>query len=464
MRSLPPPCLRASAGDVDRRAGFRAAYANGAIWAIGNGLASSSLLVYVATSLGAGGLMISLILATPRLVGLLRLTAPALIERVGDRRRFCLLAYSTSALVLLAMPAMVMSIDLSQAKAVVSLLSAMVLIWSLYHLLEYLGTVSLWSWLGDLAPRRIRGRFIGYRERWLTFGVAVGIVVAGLAEFWRRSLPAAEQQAAKLTVFVLLWTLGAITMLASVAPLAWMPNLPTRAVGQFGSPLAVWLMPLRDRRYWRLLAFGCWFSFFNGVTQAPQGIFPYRVLDLSLYVMLALPLGMRLGQSLASVSIGRWADLLGNRPVMIVAQLLVAVGPLFYLAAGRLGWWWIGGAWIAWIAYAGLNVTLPNLMLKLSPGEDSSSYVAAYFALTGIAYGLSTVLGGWLFDLCGRDSMAWPVGPWRLDRFELFFLVGWLTRSAGVFWLLWIIEPGAKRLPEILASVARPIAPTAGRK
>jgi hypothetical protein len=52
---------------------------------------------------------------------------------------------------------------------------------------------------------------------------------------------------------------------------------------------------------------------------------------------------------------------------MGVCLLLVATGPLFYLAATPEDWWWIVGAWVVWIAYAGLNVCLPNLLLM--PGR-----------------------------------------------------------------------------------------------
>jgi len=68
---------------------------------------------------------------------------------------------------------------------------------------------------------------------------------------------------------------------------------------------------------------------------------------------------MRIGQWGVSPWIGRLADRLGNRPVMIVSQLLVAAGLLFFALATPQHWAWLIGAWVLWVAYAGLNVCLP---------------------------------------------------------------------------------------------------------
>ena len=59
-------------------------------------------------------------------------------------------------------------------------LVALIVLWCLYHLLQYLATVALWSWLADVAPRPIRGRFLGRRERWIVAGQAVAAIDAGL--------------------------------------------------------------------------------------------------------------------------------------------------------------------------------------------------------------------------------------------------------------------------------------------
>src|SRR3954467_11351072 len=92
--------LRESEG---RRA-MRLANANAALWAIGNGLISTLLVIYLASDLGASGLSLSLCPAAPRFSGLLRLGVPSLMAHVRARKAVCIAAYVTSSVVLCAVP------------------------------------------------------------------------------------------------------------------------------------------------------------------------------------------------------------------------------------------------------------------------------------------------------------------------------------------------------------------------
>src|SRR5574340_824053 len=155
-----PPSVDRSLTILDLRRARRLAYWNAALWAVGQGLCSTTLVIYLALALGVPrvGLGISLILAARYIVGVLRLGGPAMIGRLADRKRFCLATYLASAVLLLGLP-------LAAAPGLLpspgESLAAMVVLWCAYHLLEYLGTVALWSWLADLAPLRARGRFLG---------------------------------------------------------------------------------------------------------------------------------------------------------------------------------------------------------------------------------------------------------------------------------------------------------------
>jgi MFS family permease len=188
------------------------------------------------------------------------------------------------------------------------------------------------------------------------------------------------------------------------------------------------------------LLFGCWFSFFNGVTQSAQNYYPMQVLGISLFLALGLQTGMRFGQLGISPWLGSLADRFGNRPVMIVSQLLVAAGLLFFAIATPERWALFIGAWILWIAYAGLNVCLPNLMLKLSPERDNASYIAVFYAVSGICYAASTIVGGMLVDKCSGGDVSLP-GELTLPFFTALFIFGWAARSFGAVLLLLVIEP-----------------------
>jgi MFS family permease len=423
---------------LERHRARRLGYWNGVLWAIGNGLASSTLVVYLALELDAPGLGvgISLILAAPRIAGLLRLLVPALITRLGDTKRFCLGMYLASALVLCGLPLAASPGWLPSSKAS---LAALVAFWCVYHLLEFFGLVAMLSWFADLVPLRIRGRFLGRRQRWMLVGQAMAMLAAGLAAtLWSAAFP----QSPRWLIYAILAALGAGVMLIALVPLCAMPSTERKAqVSRLR--LRELLAPLADLRFLRFVCFGCWFSFFNGLTQTVQRTYPAKGLGLALSDMLTLETGMRLGQLAISPRLGRMADRWGNKPLMLACLPLVASGLLFYAAATPSQPWWIVGAWGLWIAYAGINVGLPNLMLKLAPQQTNPAYIATFQGLTDLCVAASTLLGGWLYDRYLRSTVH-PTALGTFDFYQLAFLAGTLTRAIGVVVLLLVKEPAGR--------------------
>lgn len=418
------------------RGAIRLSYIAAVLWAAGNVLSSGLLLVYLARSLGATGLQTSLLQAAPALVGLLRLFTPALILRFGSAKRVCLVT-SVVAYVLLALVPIAVGVGGES--------SLVALLWLLcvHQLLEQIATVALWTWLGDLVPRRLRGRYFG-RRNILQLCVLLPLLPASgwAVDALKRFFP--EEPGLPYAVAV---AIGTLLLLVSLVPLVSMPAVGSLAVK---SPLAgacnlvdLLLQPLFDRASRRLLLYGCWFSFFNGLFSTAQNIFPKAVLGLELGAMNLMQATMRLGQIGVSGAVGPISDRRGNRPVLVACQLLVGTAPLFYLVASPAQPYWLYGAWILWSAYAGINICLPNLTMRLAPPGRHAANLAAYYALTSVFLTAGTFLGGYLFDLYPKQT--WHVFGWSLDRYTLAFLLAWITRTAGAGIVAIVLEPGVGR-------------------
>ena len=285
----------------------------------------------------------------------------------------------------------------------------------------------MWLWLADLVPLRIRGRFLGRRERWMAAGQAIGMVAAGiLLWYWKQTWPHSQGIGYAATT-----SAGAAMMLIALRPLAGIPRaLASRAV-RGAAPLSALLAPLADRRFLRLLLFGCWWSFSNGIIDVPQNaVFPKLMLGLGVFVLLWLKTGVRLGQMAVGPWVGRLIDRWGNRPVMIGSVLIIAQAPLFFCVATPQQPWWIAGAWVTWIAWIGLNIGQPNLTLKLAQSRSYASYIALWFTITGLCYAASTIAGGALFDHYRHTPFVW-FGRFPCDCYRTAFLLGWLARLRG---------------------------------
>jgi MFS family permease len=239
-------------------------------------------------------------------------------------------------------------------------------------------------------------------------------------------------------------------MLAAVVPLVFMPGL---AHAPSARPRAPWRSigrALVDPAYARLLFFMFWFSIANGVTATAQEIYPIRVLDIAYRVRLILQGLMRGGQLAIAPWCGRMVDRYGNRPIMIVSQLIVSTSTLFFLIATKDAPWLIAGAFVAWIAYAGLNVGLDNIKLKLAPADNNAPFIAIYHAVGDAANGVSIVAGGFIFDyLPARGTGAFPI-------YAVLFIAGAIGRLLVVPLLAWLVEPGARRLREVVRNAEDP--------
>jgi MFS family permease len=426
---------------VPRRRAIQLAYANAAIWAIGNGLVSSTLIVYLALSVGARNFQSGVIYAAPSFAGLLRLAVPVILSRFGHRKAFCIGTYLASAMVLGLVPLAAAVLPVG-GRAPVALVSA----WCVYHLFEYCGTVALWSWTGDLVPRQIRGRFCGHRERFLVSGRLAGIAVTILlAIVWDVVAPGSP----RVLPLAVSAACGAVFMLLAIVPLGLMPGVEYLPSAVPRLPWRNVVRAMTQPPYRQLVLFSGAFAFVNGITQAAQGTFPPRILKIPYFGMQTLLATMRAGQMALAPTVGRWCDAFGSRPVMIVSQLVVATGPLFLFMATRERWWWLIGAYVAWIAYAGLNVGLDNIKLKLAPADNNAPYLAAYYTVSDVIFGSSILLAGWTCDRL--EDRGFDI----LDIYAGIFLLGWLGRTLVAALLVPIEEPGAWRVRDFIALGAR---------
>lgn len=437
-----------------RRRAFRLVYLNAALWAIGNALTTGTLVTYLALELGATGLALSLILAAPTVIGLLRFATPAVVDRLGSSKRASIALFLASYVLIWGLPAVGVPDLVPQPIA----LAALVALLSAHQLLEYMGQAALWQWLAGIVPPRIRGRFFGRRQM-LQLAVVIPtlLVAAHFSDTWKAHYERVDPRLV-LLAFAIPNSVGALFLLASIMPLAALPAVDVASRRE--STPGEMFVALSDPRFRRLLVYGCWVSFFNGVTQAPQGIFPRRVLDLGVQSMTVMRIGMQAGQIGVSRVAGPFSDRFGNRPTLVASQAGLALAPAFFLLATPSAPYWIAGAWIAWSAYAGLNICLPNLMLKLagtrgdepdlehSGAAHGGAYIAAYFALTSVFYAASTVAGGVLFD---RLNAGWSPATGGTAAYRLAFGVALIARALAIGLAALLIEPGARRWREILS-------------
>lgn len=351
--------------------------------------------------LGATAMQISLLAALPPLFGAATQLLAAWLEgRIGRRRTLIVTAGLMHALTwfpLIWLP------YLFPAYALSTMVSCIVL----YYGWIGLGSPLLASLLGDLVPRRRRGRFFGLRNRVMSLSSFAALLAGGL------TLEYLELRDNAQLAFVLIFTVAGLARLYSVFQLARMHEPPLRPLAPLARPV------LRDARFVRFAAFTGAMSLALAVAGPFVAVYMLKDLGFS-YVEFAAATGAFVLAQFVSLRVwGRLADVFGNRAVLSVTSLLIPLVPLAWLLSSGFVWVLCLQLLAGW-AWAGYGLALGNYLHDIVPSGRRAHYWAAHNFLSTAGACLGALLGGWLsvrwpaqIEVLGR-TFQWESGLWGL--------------------------------------------------
>lgn len=390
------------------RASLRASTLDAVFAAIFLNIAGGVLLSNFLVDLQASTVEIGVMAAIPMVVNLIQPLGAYLADRTTSRHRYGLRMFAPSRLVWLVL---VFGIALSTWKQTDSHL---LIYWTLgvtlvSHILAALGSASWLSWLAALVPRQLRGRYFGFRNSTSSLTILICVPLAGLGiSVW----PGGPIQGYGVVLL-----LGIVAGTVSIGFQFFMQDVnPQQLASGRRSRLVQtpdWSSPAQksptQASIWRdtnflifLLYFGVWAFSINLSS-------PF----FNIYLLDNLGLDVRwvtLYNSLASASTllmlvlwGRLSDRVGNRPLLLLVGILVAVTPLLWLGIsnGPVSLWiwlpllhiFIGSTWAA------IELCSNNIQLAIAPIQQHSSYFAIAAAVAGGAGALGTVAGGYLAQM-----------------------------------------------------------------
>lgn len=92
-----------------------------------------------------------------------------------------------------------------------------------------------------------------------------------------------------------------------------------------------------------------------------------------------------------------------------------------------------------------LNVGLDNIKLKLAPADNNAPFVAMYHTVSDLANGVAIVVGGTVMDRIMAQGTTHT-----MPLYAKLFFWGWIGRMLVIPLLAWLIEPGARRLRDLV--------------
>jgi hypothetical protein len=310
----------------------------------------------------------------------------------------------------------------------------------------------LWlSWMGDYLPHEGLSRYWGSRQHWMQWASAASLGLAAVARQWSGF----DGQ----TDFTLQIVVGTVL---GVLDLMCFFRVPEPPVARVAMPRwrDVFAEPFRHRDFRRFIGFTC-FWHFAAMAGAPF-ISLYLLTDvgMDLFHVLMLWTASWIGGALCSHRMGRWSDEYGARPVLVFCVTFKSINMIALLLVPRspeLAFWILVPVFMLdQVLNAGILIANNGFMIKNSPSENRTMYIAASTAVAGMVGGATSILAGWGLSHLAGFEVTWLGRTW--GHFHVMFAVSVVLRWIAVVLVRRVHEPNSQHTASIYGELAESIA------
>lgn len=310
------------------------------------------------------------------------------------------------------------------------------------HALLHFCTPLWMSWMGDYLPREGLNRFWGRRHLWMQWTAAMSLLAAALLLL---------QGGWSITsAFVVLIGIGAAFGIADILSFKKVEEPPVQPMPQ-PTLRRVFSAPFSDRQFRSFIRYACFWHFAAMVGAPFISLYLLEYVGMSLGSLLLMWAGSWVGGAILSRSFGGIIEKFGHRPMLILCTAfkatnmiallimpprpelaLVVLTPVFMLDA---------------LLNAGIAIASNGFMLKNSPQENRTMFIAAGTALAGMVGGLTAVAAGAMLRGMASWSLVWA--GWTFAGFHALFVASLILRLLAIGLAVRVHEPAASSTREV---------------
>lgn len=349
-------------------------------------LTGGLFLTGLALFLGMNELMIGLLSAAPFLATIFQVPTSYFLETSGERKKYATRAAAAARLLWLPVLVIVILPEISlSTKSIIVL--GMIFISHVFISISY---VSWLSWISDIVPENIRGRFFGSRNMLCGAAGMLTMLIFGFLLDWLKN-NALLQLGFGITL------ISAVGFgIQSVIYLTKISEPPAGAA--YRRPSEFWhglSQPFRNRNFRNLIFFSFAWSFSVYLSSPFFTLYFIRDLKFSYGFVAVLGSIAALSDLLGMQVWGRISDRVKNKAVIQFTSWVVVFLPIAW-ASVRPDSFFIpillqvigGGFW------AGMNLCTNNLLFGITPPVNKSYYLSAYNIAAGLGAAVSPVMAG----------------------------------------------------------------------
>ncbi len=380
----------------------------------------TAAMVGLANELHAGDLAFGLLNGIPQAAMLLQIPFAMLVSRTHRRKRYMLTYGLISRALWLTFGFLPLLFpETSDSRA----LWMLIILLGVSSCLSAAINVCWFPWFSDLAPSRIRARWLSTRDTVVAFAnLAFGILIAHLLD----TLPTDRRY---VIIFLLGGTLGMLDMVCFGFCEERYAARPVRMhLGAAGRVL-------KNRDFRRLVVM--WTAWCFTANLCEPYLSRYSINEMGLTFTQMTVCSSAAASVMTIVMMRRWGralDAFGSRSVMMVAALGAAGANALYLFSTPGAVWPVllrnalGAAF-----WSGSNLAANSMQLSASPDDERPIYIAVYSCVTAlVGMALGSLAGGALLE-------AWEAAGWfagAFDRYKALITLSTVLRYAAVLLLV----------------------------
>jgi len=329
--------------------------------------------------MGANDFEIGLLAAIPFLLQVIQLLGAYLVDRTGRRKGITVwCSVAGRQIWWLTLPLLLIADDwrLKSLFGIIIISNAAIMA----------ATAGWLSWMADLVPDRIRGRYFGRRNVAVAISTISATVLGGII------LDNFRGRGEEVTGFAVILGAGCLFALLAVMLLNRVPDKKKEALRRKDS-LAYFIGPLKDKSFRHLLrvfiawnlAIGIAAPFFaahmiSNLKMSFTEIGIYSSLTGAVAILLNRPWGTLI-------------DRFGCKPVVAVCAFGIALVPMIWLIprAGHFSILFLEAVYSGAL-WAGFNLAAFNIPIANSPKNERTIYLAMFSVLSGLAFFVSSLL------------------------------------------------------------------------
>lgn len=412
------------------------AYA-GVLANLGGGVILTGFLI----ALKASDVEIGILGALPFFAYVWMLHGAYLVERLGDRKRIMLTA------VWIARSIWPFAILLSLAHLIgieKERIGIFLFLYAIYNIFSAIAGLAYTSWLVDLVPEDLRGRFFARRNFALGLtGMATALIGGLFIDLWNRYIPHREVEA-----FAIAFAVATVAGFLSNHYLGKIVHPPVHQEEPKDPFWRILQRPFRDKNFRRLIVLRVFLDFSLNMAGPFFAVYMIREMGLGFFFATAMTT-IATATSLISMNLwGKLSDRYGNKPLLAISIIGKGIFPLLWLWTSPETFVLYIIAHMLGVFDAGINLTAGNIVFEVTPKAYGSVYLGVIFTFVGAASAVAPVLGGYLLET--MEGVELHLGIVSLSNFKILFLLAAIMRFATLPMLKRVHEPEARPVGDVV--------------